>query len=770
MIDRLYIALAALAWSGAALATEPPRPLAALEAPAEIRVDRWGIAHIYAASPRDAFFMQGYNAARDRLWQIDLWRKRGLGLLARDFGPDYVAQDRAARLFLFRGNMAAEWAAYGPDAQAHTEAFVAGINAFVAETRAGRLPLPPEFALVGTRPDLWRADDIVRIRSHALTRNAASEVARARVACAAGLEADQLRQSLKPTWRLEMPEELDPCTIPAHVLDTYRLGAAAVRFDKLKRRPIAALEIGSEGSNNWVIAPSRTATGRPILANDPHRDLLIPSIRYIVHLEAPGLSAIGAGEPALPGISIGHNGNIAFGLTIFAADQEDLYVYETRGNRYRYKSGWEPMHIVRELVEVRGGSPQEVELRFTRHGPVLHHEEGRAFALRSVWGTPGTSAYFGSMRYMRAKDWPGFVEAMEGWGTPSENQVYADTSGRIGWLVAGRVPARPNWDGLMPVPGDGRYEWDGFLPSEALPRIVDPAAGFIATANEMNLPADYPVEARKPGFEWQNDARKMRIAEVLTANRKSTIADSEALQNDPTNVLARRVVPLLAPLAADPLLGRDVRLLQRWDGRATANSAAAALFETWLVKHLGRATVAELVPEAAKSIIGTGELGAIVDRLTGGLTPEAQLRILRTSLLAAAEEVAAALGADRSKWAWGKLHHVRLEHALQGVAGDRLDLSTARMPGAGSYLTPLAAGWRAADHRRSTGASFRMVLDVGNWDASRVINGAGQSGDPTSPHYRDHFTLWATGRYVPLLYSRSAIEAATTQTLRFVPR
>ncbi len=767
MIDRFGVAVAALCIGGAGLAAETPRPLPGLAAPAEIKVDRWGIAHIYAASPRDAFFMQGYNAARDRLWQIDLWRKRGLGLLARDFGPAYVAQDRAARLLLYRGDMAAEWAAYGADAKTQTEAFVAGVNAYVGEARAGRAPLPPEFTLAGSTPDLWKAEDIVRVRSHALTRNVTSEVARARTACAADLKADVFRQSLKPKWETEIPEGLDVCSIPAAALDTYRLGTAGVTFDRLQRVPVAALDIESEGSNNWVIAPSRTATGRPILANDPHRDLGIPSIRYVVHMEAPGLSAIGAGEPALPGISIGHNGQIAFGLTIFSADQEDLYVYETEGDRYRYQGGWEPMQVVREAIEVKGAAPQTVELRFTRHGPVLHHEGARAFALRSVWSAPGTSAYFGSMRYMRAQDWPGFVAAMDGWGTPSENQIYADTKGHIGWLAAGRVPVRRNWDGLLPVPGDGRYEWDGVLPSDALPRSVDPAAGFIATANEMNLPADYPVAERKVGFEWPLDARKDRISEVLAAKPKSTLADSMALQNDATNVASRDLLPLLTPLAGDAQLGADVRMLQGWDGVTSADSAGAALFEIWLIKHLRLATIAELAPAAARPLIGSGEIAAVIDALKAA-PADTRLRILRTSLTAAVAEVSAALGPDRTQWAWGKLHHVHFEHALQGAAGDKLDLSTAKLPGAGTYLSPLAAGWRA-DGRRMTGASFRMVLDVGNWDDSRVINGAGQSGDPASPHYRDHFELWATGRYVPLLYSREAIDASTTQTLRFTP-
>ncbi|MDO9247867.1 MAG: penicillin acylase family protein, partial [Phenylobacterium sp.] len=394
------------------------RAVAGLAAPAEIRVDTWGIAHIYAGSVRDAFFLQGYNVARDRLWQIDLWRKRGLGLLSKDFGPTYVAQDRAARLFLYRGDMAKEWAAYGPGAEANTTAWVAGVNAFVDEIAAGKRPLPLEFKIAGSAPDRWSPEDVVRIRSHGLTRNVPNEVGRAQIACKAGLPAARLYRFIEPKWTTKVPEGLDPCAIPADVLADYQLAGSGVKFSGLPEQR-AALEIPPEaiGSNNWTVSGSRTATGRPILANDPHREHGAPGLRYIVHMNAPGFSVIGAGEPALPGVSIGHNGKIAFGLTIFPVDQEDLYVYETQGDRYRYGDGWEAMSVVQEAIPVKGeAAPRSVELRFTRHGPVLKTTEGKAFAIRTVWSQPGTSAYFGSTGYMQAQDWTSFKAALAGWG------------------------------------------------------------------------------------------------------------------------------------------------------------------------------------------------------------------------------------------------------------------------------------------------------------------------------------------------------------------
>ncbi|WP_333585289.1 penicillin acylase family protein, partial [Phenylobacterium sp.] len=752
------------------------RQVAGLEAAAEIRTDHWGVAHIYADSVRDAFFLQGYNVAQDRLWQVDLWRKRGLGLLARDFGESYAAQDRAARLFLYRGDMDAEWAAYGPNAKAYAEAFVAGLNAYVAEIDSGQRPLPTEFALTNTRPDAWRPEDVVRIRSHGLTRNAGAEVERALITCAAGLGANALNRKLEPDHALTWPEGLDPCAIPADVLADYRLGTDGVRFEA-GRLVTAALDIPPEaiGSNNWTVAPSRTATGRPILANDPHRAHGAPSLRYIVHLEAPGFSVIGAGEPALPGVSIGHNGQIAFGLTIFPADQEDLYVYELHPENpdlYRYGEGWEAMTTVEEQVPVRGGAPQSATLRFTRHGPVLKIDPAnrRAFALRSVWGNPGSSAYFGSADYMTARDWNEFQTALARFGAPSENQVYADTAGNIGWQAAGFVPRRRNWDGLTPVPGDGRYEWDGFLPAAELPGAYNPPAGWLASANQFNLPADYPRD-RIVGFEWSNDARMRRISQVLAADTRHSLEASMALQTDPTNITAARLIPLVEAMAtrdAEALAAQ--RLLRGYDGRATVESGPAALYEVWLFKHLGRATVERQAPAAARALIGAGDLPAVMDHLEA-LRPAERDPILSASLAAAFAEVRGALGSDTAGWAWGDLHQARFEHPLFALAPpeDREAMAAGPAPVAGTMLSPLAATWRGSDYRITAGGSFRMVLDVGDWDNSRVINTPGQSGDPASPHFADLFPLWAQGRYVPMVYTRPAVEAATARVQLLTP-
>ncbi|MCE7004285.1 penicillin acylase family protein [Kibdelosporangium philippinense] len=527
-----------------AMATQLERfSIPGLRQPVQLVVDRWGVPHMYAESVADAFLAQGFNAARERLFQIDLWRRRGLGKLSEVLGPSYVEQDRAARLFLYRGDMRREWDSYGPNAELAASRFTQGINAYV--DWLGRHPeaMPEEFRILGYTPDHWEATDIVRIRSHGLTRNLTSEVARSKVACVAGLPADLVRVSLKPKRETVVPVGFDPCALPSDVLRVFQLATQEVTFANgqvraLPSQPDEALE----GSNNWVVAPKRTATGRPILANDPHRVYSAPSLRYISQLVAPGMNVIGANEPFLPGISIGHNGTIAFGLTVMPMDQEDLYVYQLDPNdhsRYRYGDGWERLRTSTEKVSVAGEPARQVELSYTRHGPVIAVDGTRAYAVRTAWLQPGMSPYYGSQKYMTAKNFTQFTDAMRDWGAPTENQVYADVHGNIGWVPGGLAPIRRGYDGLMPIPGDGRYEWDGFYNGDILPRSYNPTEGFIATANEFNLPPNYPYPL---GFEWTYPARHQRIVETLAKSQRGTVADSMRLQGDQVSLVARRLV------------------------------------------------------------------------------------------------------------------------------------------------------------------------------------------------------------------------------------
>ena len=573
--------------------------LEGLEADAEIRIDQWGVPHIYAKKHYDAFFVQGFNAARDRLWQIDLWRRRGLGELSEVLGPAFVEQDTAARLFLYRGSMFSEWLAYGSDSKRIAQSFTAGINAYIDLIARQPDLLPLEFELLGYEPSKWNASDPVRIRSNGLWRNVVTEVRRARLACQHGLQVDAVIKKLEPEWTTKIPAGLDPCDIPADVLKLYSLSKAPVDFrlasqfqqpasktqsavleqvDHTRTLALLSDQLIDAGSNNWAVAPDKTITGRPILANDPHRGHAVPSLRYIAHLVAPGINVIGAGEPGLPGISIGHNEKIAFGLTIFSIDQEDLVVYDQRRKgkiyQYKYLDKWVDMKTQVDEIKVKGQDAVSVPLLFTRDGPVIYKNRKQAFAVRAAWLEPGMAPYFGSIEYMRAQNWDEFLAALNRWGAPAENQVYADTQGNIGYKPAGLTPIRTNYDGLLPVPGNGAYEWHGFYDMDQLPVQYNPENGYVATANAMSLPKDFPYQEKITGFEWANPWRINRIREILDDTPQHNMDTSIDLQRDYVSLPARR---LLQQIQISELPAPASTIFSQWNYQLERDSSAATL-------------------------------------------------------------------------------------------------------------------------------------------------------------------------------------------------
>lgn len=768
-----------------------PRVIDGLRAPVAIHIDRWGVAHIRAANTPDLFFAQGYNAARDRLWQIDLWRKRGLGRLAADFGPGYFAQDRASRLFLYRGDMAAEWRVYGDDARDICEWFVQGINAYVDGLNEQPDAMPPEFTALGTRPAKWIADDVVRIRTHGWMRNVLSEAARAELLAGGDALADDLRMRLEPPTEPHRAPGLDLTSIPSSVLDAYRLAMAPVTFsDERLAAPLADVDRWTRvladdvvrdahptGSNSWAIHGSRTTTGLPILATDPHRAHGLPSLRYLVHLSSPSLNLIGAGEPHFPGIVVGHNGDAAFGLTLFLGpDQEDLYVYDTRPahpTQYRYGDAWEPMREITETIEVKGHPVQPVTLRFTRHGAVVaeRRAERRAFGLRTVWSEPGATPYGAALMAMRARSVDEFSRAMSRWIAPPVNQTYADRRGDILWITGGLTPVRRHWNGLLPVPGDGRYEWDGFLAAADLPSARNPLSGFVSSANAMNLPEGWDRARHPMGAEWDDPSRLRRIHEVLSQPRVFSLDDSMSLQTDVLSIPARRLMAVLASL---PLPDGDVQvataLLAGWDCHVTADSAAAALYEVWWSRHLKPAVFRLLVPgERARALIGAGDVESVlqaVERLDRG----AATTLIAASLADATRSCRALMGDDTRQWAWGRLHQTEFVHGFKGrVRAAAIPMDVASLPIGGSEATLAKAAYRPTDFRVVMGPSVRIVMDVSDWDRSVWMNAPGQSGDPRSAHFADLVHPWANGQYVPMPFTPAAVDAVTAARITLLP-
>jgi len=775
----------------------------------EIVRDRNGVSHIFAQNERDLFFAQGYNAARDRLWQLDQWRRRGEGKMAEQFGPRFVQADRAARQFLFRGDLNAEFASYHPKGREILTAFADGINAYIDEVKANPDKLPIEFRLTGTEPGRWSPTSSL-IRIYGITRNVSTEISMARRIAAVGLPTTQELTEQEPPEALQVPAGLELSTLTPAILADYQLARNGLSFEAgdFPRSPLsgperdrlAAALSASNGtaarepeellalqheSNNWTVSGSRTASGKPILAGDPHRAISMPSLRYMVHLHAPGWNVIGAGEPALPGVSMGHNERIAFGLTIFAfGDEEDLYVYETNSanpDQYRYNGGWETMKRVEETVSVRGQADQKVTLKFTRHGPVVYEDiAGRkAYAVRAAYlEFPGTAAYLASLRLNQASNWAEFTAGMASHFTPGENMVYADVDGNIGWFGGALVPIRPNadWSGLLPVPGDGRYEWAGHLSGTLLPRVLNPSDGFFATANQFNVPRDYTYRELSNTVGWAEPYRYDRIVEVLKASNQHTVQDSAKLQIDQLSIPARTLVPMLAGLSsADPDVAEALQRLRAWDYVATVDSVAASIFEVWLPKVTAQVT-SLVVPPAGRSVFGSLSKPVVFARLAApdavfGADPVAgRDKLLLDTLKAAMTDLKTKAGNDVSAWKWGSLHHIQFEHELAeflapGLAGQ---LATQRFPVGGTGDTVHRASYRSSDFRVTSGASYRQVIDLGDWDKSLAINVPGQSADPDSPYYDNLLEAWAKGDYFPMAFTRGAIDSikADTWTLR----
>ncbi|HXG94405.1 MAG TPA: penicillin acylase family protein [Blastocatellia bacterium] len=740
--------------------------LAGLRKPVEVLRDRWGVAHIYAQTVEDLFFAQGFVAAQDRLWQMEMWRRAGEGKLAEALGPQAIERDRFARLMRYRGDMQAEWQSYASDARQIVESFVRGVNAFIETSRDN---LPIEFQITGIRPELWTPETcLARMAGYVMTNNASREVLRAQLVRLIGTEKTEKLLETDPFKKLEIPAGLDINGIDSKVLGAAGTASAPVSFTS------------TEGSNNWVVDGSLTQTGKPILANDPHRQITLPSLRYLVHLVGPGWNVIGAGEPALPGVAAGHNERIGFGFTIVGIDQQDIYVEQTdpqNATRYRYKGQWEEMRVERERLNVKGkAEPIEIELRFTRHGPVIYQDEKlhRAYALRWVGSEPGSAGYLASLSLDRARNWQEFLKALERWKVPSENLVYADIEGNIGWQAAGLAPVRRNWSGLLPVPGDsGKYEWSGFLPLSELPRAYNPKKHFIATANHKITPEDYKHEIN---FEWAAPFRFRRIEEVLRAGRAFTVADFERLQHDQVSLPARELVPLLRAVKVETTELNEAReMLLNWDNVLSKDSAAAALYEVWIQK-LGANFADLIVPAEARSLVNGATLFRKMIRSLNnpdvrsfGSDPKSKRdQLLIKSLAESLAELRSKLGADMKKWRWGELHVAEFKHQLSTNEAVRAVFDLKSVARGGDANTVMATG--GAGFRQTSGASFREILDLSNWDNSVVINVPGQSGQPTSPHYSDLLPLWTEGKYFPMLFSREKIEQNSTERLLLVPR
>ena len=767
-MKRILFAAALAFWLAPSLGAQRTSTLrlTGLRQPVEVLRDPWGVAHIYAKNQHDLFFAQGYVAASDRLFQMELWKRTGQGRLAEVVGSSAVKRDINARLLRYRGPMAAEYANYAPDARAILEAFTAGINAYIDSHNRN---LPQEFRIAGFAPEHWKPEDCLsRNAAFTMTNNAGSELYHAQLISALGVEKAQSLLTLDPPVKLD-PERranyagLSPSLLNEIVSSDHRI------------------EFPAPESNNWTIAGRVTASGRPIVANDPHRAITLPSLRYIVHLVAPGWDVIGAGEPALPGVALGHNQRIAWGFTIFGIDQQDLFLEQLDSRNpqlYKTERGWARMKVVREVIHVRGAHEVIAQLKFTRHGPVLWEDAAshRALALRWVGAEPGSAGYLASLSVDRAQNWNDFRSALRRWKLPSENFVYGDVEGNIGEQSAGWAPRRqPPWTGLLPVSGSSKRAWQGWRSLDELPHTFNPSAGFVATANHKMIADD---ERHPVSYHWDPAYRYQRISEFISQARDSahklTMDDISALQTDVTSLVARTWQQRLFQVAASEA-GTDaaVKMILDWDARLTADSPAAALYEVWRAKLDQIAIVRSVPPAMRETIAGAWEpqqtiafFSASHDGKSGPRVSDLE-QMMWNALHDSWQELASEQPGDPAQWSWGKLHQVRFRHSLDALpAAKSWDLGPFPRPG-DEYTVNSTGG---PGFSQAEGASFRELLDVGAWDNSLAVSAPGQSGEPASAHYADLLPLWLEGKYFPLLYSRAAVEKNARNTLRLLPK
>jgi len=548
-------------------------------------------------------------------------------------------------------------------------------------------------------------------------------------------------------------------------LDSYRNLALN---ESIQEKKDQNEELFTIGSNNWIVSGDHTQDGYPIMANDPHRTQAVPSLRYMAHLVAPGWNVIGGGEPEIPGISIGHNEYGAWGLTVFRTDAEDLYVYDINpenSDEYMYKGKWEKMKIVEEKISVQGQKDVKIELKYTIHGPLVYQDEenNKAYAVRCGWLEIGGSPYLASLRMNQSKNFEEFREACNYSNIPGENMIWADRDGNIGWQAVGISPIRDSWSGLVPVPGDGSYEWQGYRPIVERPNVYNPKSGIFSTSNENVTPRDYTI-MNEIGFQWSDPYRGDRVMEVLSNGRKHTMLDMAALQTDYFSIPARELLGFLEKIDFSSDESKIAwKYLKNWNMVLDKNSIAAGIyvaFEDELKKQMNEM----MIPQEVKGMVNI-QLKKIIDHLTypdgkfGSDPINGRDNFLKKCFSQSFSNLKTRLGENPENWTYGQENykHITLKHPMSNAVTEeiRSKIEVGPYPRGGNAYT---VNMTSSNMNQTSGASFRIISNTGDWDQTLACNNPGQSGNPDHPHYSNLFKLWAQDKYFPLFYSRAKIE------------
>jgi penicillin amidase len=760
-----------------------------LQQKVEVLRDQWGVNHIYANNEHDLFFTQGYCAAKDRLFQFEIWRRQATGTTAEILGAREIKRDIGTRLFQYRGSIEKDLAKYHPRGVAIINAYVQGVNAYIKEANQNPNTLPIEFKLLHIQPKEWTVAVVIS-RHQGLLGNITQELNIARAVSKIGEDKVKDIVWFHPKQpNLKIDSSIQPAFLEKDILGLYNAYRNELVFQKsdfgekdedavmnTRNKPEKDLFLQSqemEGSNNWIVAGSKSASGYPLLANDPHRKIAVPSLRYIVHLVAPGWNVIGGGEPEIPGVSIGHNEKGAWGLTIFETDGEDLYVYDLNKknlNQYWYKGQWKDMKLIQDSIHVKNSADVKITHKYSIHGPIsfIDSVNHKAYAIRAAWMEPGGAPYLASLRIDQATDWESFREACSYSHIPGENMIWADKKGNIGWQAVGIIPIRKNYSGYVPVPGDGRFEWTGYLPIKERPHLFNPSKGFFATANQNVTPENY-TRWDAIGYTWADPFRGNRIDQVLEPNNKIDLPTMAALQTDYYSIPASRIVPLLSNLSfEDDNLQKAKSYLTNWNFILDKNSVAAGIYVAW-EKEIATMMSALLIPAEVKSYISL-QISTIIQRLENPITHfgdnaiNKRNKLLEEAFTKAINNLQKKLGTSMDQWVYGqaKYKHTTMEHPLSSIVSKEIkqQLNLGPLPRGGNGQTPGSTG--SGDNQLS-GASFRILIDTKDWDKALMINTPGQSGDPSSPYYRNLFETWANDQYFPAYYSKEKIKSVTKE-------
>ena len=771
------------AWWHAEAASRLPDPRAerrvAVAAAVEIRRDRWGVPHIFAAGEDDLLFGLGFAMAQDRLWQLDYFRRRAWGRLAEVLGPEAIGQDVLVRTVGLNRIAARQAEQLAPDTERLLEAFSAGINAVIEESRRA---WPLEFDLLGYEPEPWRVGDCLAIWVHKRWYSsgripviALPELARRRLGddalFAAFLTAEADDESILP-----------PGSYPAG-----QTGAGAVGTT------VGDPEEGI-GSNNWVVAGRLCETGRPLLASDPHTPFSSLNERFEFHLCGGGFNTAGATLLGIPAVIFGRNARVAWGLTNNICSQRDLYLERTSSDQpghFLFDGRWEPARELVETIAVRGGDAVRLPVRFSRNGPIVNAllpdpaRGGDPVSLRWMGATLSDEVSC-LLAANRAESSAAFREALRAWRTPSWSFVFADVDGHIGYQAVGGLPIREGVERGYRPGWESDHQWQGIIPFNALPALADPPRGWVASANNRTAPDDFPYPL---GGTWSSSHRARRIRQLIegqgvfhgSQGRERPPPEFVGMHQDQVSLRALEALPpLLAVL--DGAAGRAAEaraLLAAWDGRMGTELAAAAIFAAFSRHWSARVAAERFGPQEAE--LFTGAVGGLAiellseDRHGWFRAPAERPAAIRGAMDSALEELAGRLGTDMDSWAWGRLHTLTLHHPLSGRGDLGALLDRGPVAVGGSAVTLCNTGFDApydAGFEIVSGANFRIIADLamdppGLW----AVSAAGQSGQPGSPHYCDQTGAWLAGRYHLLTLTTAAaqVEAESGFVLRPQP-